>query len=170
MHTAYLALGTNLGDRAENLRRALVALGECFDVTAVSPTYETEPAYQLDQPRFYNQCCRARTALSSRDALAQLNQSESVLGRVPGIRFGPRLIDLDLLFYDDLVLESPELTLPHPLMHERAFVLVPLNDIAPDVVHPKLGLSVRQLLDQLSDAEKREVRPLASASDTDGSA
>ena len=165
-HTAHLALGTNVGDRAENLRRALVALGECFEITAVSPIYETEPAYHLEQPRFYNQCCRAKTTSSSRDTLAQLKQSESALGRAPGIRFGPRVIDLDLLFYDDLDLTSPELILPHPLLHERAFVLVPLHDIAPEVVHPALGLSVRQLLEGLSEGEKRKVWPVGSVPDT----
>ena len=153
-------MGTNLGDRADNLRRALVELGGLFEVTAVSPTYETEPAYDLDQPRFFNQCSRAQTALSSRNALAQLKDAESALGRAPGARFGPRLIDLDLLFYDDLVIASPDLTVPHPLLHERPFVLVPLNDIAPDVVHPTLGISVRELLARLSDEEKRKVWPV----------
>ena len=157
-HSICLAMGTNLGDRAENLRRALVELGGCFEVTAVSPIYETEPAYHLDQARFLNQCCLARTGLSSRSTLVQLKHSESVLGRAPGIRFGPRLIDLDLLFYDDLVLTSPDLIVPHPLLHERAFVLAPLNDIAPEIVHPVLGVSGRELHERLLDREKRKVR------------
>ena len=156
-HAICLAMGTNLGDRAENLRRALVELDECFEVTAVSPIYETEPAYHLDQGLFLNQCCLATTALSSQNTLSQLKQYESDLGRAPGVRFGPRLIDLDLLFYDDLVLTSADLTVPHPLLHERAFVLVPLNDIAPELVHPALGVSVRQLLERLSEEEKRKV-------------
>ena len=164
--TAYLGLGTNLGDRAENLRRALVELGERFEVTAVSPTYETEPAYHLDQARFLNQCCLARTGLSSLNTLAQLKNCESVLGRTPGFRFGPRLIDLDLLFYDDLVLTSADLTVPHPLLHERAFVLVPLNDIAPELIHPALGVSVRQLLERLSDGEKSKVWAVGGAPGT----
>ena len=163
VHTAYFALGTNLGDRAENLRRAVAALRERFEITALSPTYETEPAYQLDQPRFYNQCGRATTALSSQDTLAHLKHAEATLGRVPGVRFGPRLIDLDLLFYDDLVLESDELQLPHPLLHERAFVLVPLNDIAPDLMHPTLSMTVGELLGQLPDAERRKVWPIQPA-------
>jgi 2-amino-4-hydroxy-6-hydroxymethyldihydropteridine diphosphokinase len=146
-----------LGDRAENLRRALVELEECFEVTAVSPIYETEPVYHLDQGRFLNQCCMAATALSSPNTLAQLKQCEATLGRTPGVRFGPRRIDLDLLFYDDLVLTSPDLTVPHPLLHERAFVLVPLNDIAPELVHPAIGVSVRELLDHLPDGEKSKV-------------
>ena len=160
VHTTYLALGTNLGDRAENLRKAMDALGEFFEVIAVSPVYETEPVYHLDQPRFYNQCCRATTTLSSQDALAHLKQTESQLGRTAGERFGPRLIDLDLLFFDDLVLETAELTVPHPLLHERAFVLVPLNDVATEVYHPTLGMTIGQLLGQLPEAERRKVWPI----------
>ena len=157
MPTVYLALGTNLGDRADNLRRALAALRDHFNLESVSPVYETEPAYVLDQPRFYNLACRAGTSLSARETLSQLKHLEAELGRQPTIRFGPRLIDLDLLLYDSLSLDSPDLTLPHPRLHERAFVLIPLADIAPDIVHPVLGLSIKQLLDQLSDDEKRKV-------------
>ena len=165
-HAICLAMGTNMGDRAENLRRSLVELGGCFELTAVSPIYETEPAYHLDQARFLNQCCLARTGLSSLNPLAQLKHSESALGRAPGVRFGPRLIDLDMLFYDDLVLTSPDLTVPHPLLHERAFVLVPLNDIAPEIVHPALGVSVRELYECLSDGEKRKVWAVGGAPGT----
>ena len=160
VHTTYLALGTNLGDRADNLRLALDALGSSFEVIAVSPIYETEPAYEVNQPKFYNQCCRATTTLSSQDTLAHLKQIEVALGRVAGERFGPRLIDLDLLFFDDLVIETPELTVPHPLLHERSFVLVPLNDVAPEVEHPTLGMSIRDLLRQLPEAERRKVWPI----------
>jgi 2-amino-4-hydroxy-6-hydroxymethyldihydropteridine diphosphokinase len=151
MPVVYLALGSNLGDRADNLRRALRALGDKLALETISPCYETEPVYVLDQPRFYNLVCRARTTLAPLDLLRFLKDLETALGREPGLRFGPRVIDLDILFYDDLVFDSPELTLPHPRLHERAFVLVPLADIAPGLVHPTLGLAISALRDKLGD-------------------
>src|SRR5437016_1649017 len=104
MALATLALGSNLGDRAENLRLARQALAPDFQLGVCSRLYETEPAYILDQPRYYNQVCQAGTALAPLDALRHLKSLEAQLGRVPSTRFGPRLIDLDLLFYDDQVL------------------------------------------------------------------
>ena len=159
MATVYLALGANLGDRADNLRCALTALSPAFTVNSVSPCYETEPAYVLDQPRFYNLVCRATTTLTPLDVLRALKQIESDLGRVPTVRYGPRVIDLDLLFYDDLILDLPGLTVPHPRMQERAFVLIPLADIAPELFHPKLGLTISALRDRL-ETELSTVRQL----------
>ncbi len=157
---AYIALGSNLGDRAANLRGALEALRAEMTVEAASPWYETEPAYVPDQPRFYNLVCRASTWLTPMDLFRTLKRLEAALGRQPGLRFGPRVIDLDLLFYDSLALDTPELILPHPRLHERAFVLVPLADLAPDLAHPVLGVTVSELLGRLSEAERKSVWPV----------
>jgi 2-amino-4-hydroxy-6-hydroxymethyldihydropteridine diphosphokinase len=160
MPTLYLALGTNLGDRADNLRRALAALPPAFRVQAISPVYETEPMYVAAQPNFLNLVARAQTGLLPHEALNALKLLENSLGRQASFRFGPRLIDLDILFYENIVLDSPDLTLPHPRLQERAFVLIPLNDIAPDLIHPKLKVPVKQLLTQLAEAERQKVSRL----------
>jgi 2-amino-4-hydroxy-6-hydroxymethyldihydropteridine diphosphokinase len=135
-HVVYLALGTNLGDRRENLSAAVRRLGAAVTVERMSSVYETEPAYVLDQPRFLNMALRGRTALAPTELLAFLKRVEHELGRAAGPRFGPRLIDLDILLYDDLALASAELTIPHPRMSERPFVLTPLAEIAPELTPP----------------------------------
>ena len=146
MPTTYLALGTNLGDRLANLRAAIDGLAPTVRVTRESPVYETPPWGVTDQPAFLNTVVEAETDLAPHALLEYLKGLETRLGRQPGVRYGPRLIDLDILFYDDLVLEAPSLVIPHPHLHERAFALVPLADLAPDLRHPVLGLVVRDLL------------------------
>jgi 2-amino-4-hydroxy-6-hydroxymethyldihydropteridine diphosphokinase len=144
-HTAYLALGSNLGDRLENLQNAKKAMAPNICVVDASPVYETPPWGILEQPAFLNQVVEVKTDLSPEALLKTLKRLESQLGRETGVRNGPRLIDLDILFYDDLVLEGEELIIPHPRMRGRGFVLVPLADLAPDLYHPKLNMTVLQL-------------------------
>jgi 2-amino-4-hydroxy-6-hydroxymethyldihydropteridine diphosphokinase len=148
-HIIYLALGTNLGERLDNLRTALSAFAPQIRIQEESRVYETEPWGYADQPAFLNMVVRAGTDLSPRDLLGRLKELEASLGRIPGFRNGPRLIDLDILFYDNLRLDIPGLVIPHPRLHERAFVLVPLADVAPDLLLPALGRSVAQIVETL---------------------
>jgi len=148
-HTVYIALGTNLGDRLANLHAALRSLPPAVTVTDESHVYETPPWGYEDQPAFLNMVVKAETDLEPESLLEYLKQLEMELGREQNFRWGPRLIDLDILFYDDRVLDSPPLVIPHPRLHERAFVLVPLADVAPDFVHPVLDRSISDLLSEV---------------------
>ena len=145
-HIVYLALGSNLDDRAANLKQAVAALTPQLDVKAKSKVYETPPWGYLDQPKFLNQVVKAKTYLEPEPLLKHLKRLEVALGRKESVPNGPRLIDLDILFFDDLVFKSPSLVIPHPRLHERAFVLVPLMDIDPELVHPVNRKSVREML------------------------
>jgi 2-amino-4-hydroxy-6-hydroxymethyldihydropteridine diphosphokinase len=144
-HIVYLALGANLGDRSASLRSAVERLRPGLAVEHMSSVYETEPAYLLDQPRFLNMALRGQTALDPRALLAFLKQIERSMGRVVGPRYGPRAIDLDILLYNSLALTTTDLTIPHPRMAERPFVLVPLAEIAPELVPPGWNRSISAL-------------------------
>jgi 2-amino-4-hydroxy-6-hydroxymethyldihydropteridine diphosphokinase len=144
-HIIYISLGSNLGDRLANLRNAMTNISPKVKTVAQSSVYETEPWGYSDQPSFLNQIIKANTDLAPFDLLAFFKEIEVSMGRQETFRFGPRLIDLDILFYDDLVLNTPKLTIPHPRIIERAFVLIPLVEIAPDLYHPVIGKTIQQL-------------------------
>ncbi len=148
-HTIGLALGANLGDRLAALRAARHALEPYVALDKVSPIYETQPAYVSDQPAFLNAVLMGSTALEPLPLLYTVKEIERALGRQPTYRYGPRAIDIDILFYDATRTHTAELTLPHPRLAERAFVLRPLADIAPDWVHPTTGSTARAMLDAL---------------------
>lgn len=142
----YLGLGSNLGDRERNLREAIHHLRRVVHVSAVSDLYETEPVGIKAQPWFLNAVLAATTRLAPMELLRACQAIERRLGRPDTSRSGPRTIDIDLLLYDDLVLDSAALTLPHPRLHERRFVLEPLAELAPELRHPRLKRTVRELL------------------------
>ncbi len=151
MPTAYIGIGSNLGDRAGHVAFAIGQLRAMPGVAHVrpSPTYETDPVGPIAQGRYLNAAAEVATALSPHDLAAALRRIETDAGREPPDvrqRWGPRVLDLDLLLYDRLVLDTPDLTVPHPRLHERWFVLKPLADLAPDAVHPVLGVTIATLL------------------------
>jgi 2-amino-4-hydroxy-6-hydroxymethyldihydropteridine diphosphokinase len=146
MSTAYIALGSNVGDRLDFLRKAKEALSRRVNILATSPVYETEPIGTVEKYKFLNAVLGVRTELSPQALLSLCLAVERENGRLRERKNAPRTLDLDLLLYDDLCIDMPDLTLPHPRMHERAFVLAPLADIAPEAPHPVLGISLRQLL------------------------
>jgi len=145
-HVVYLALGSNVGNRAANLKEAISALSPQMDVKARSKVYETPPWGYAEQDKFYNQVVKAITYVEPAPLLKHLKRLETALGRKPSFQYGPRLIDIDILFYDDLTMATPELIIPHPFAHERGFVLLPMMDLAPDLVHPLKERTVRDLL------------------------
>lgn len=151
----YLALGSNQGDRLEYLNQALKSCPPAVEVIEPSPVYETEPWGYEDQPDFLNQVVKAKTSLSPRELLDYLQGIEQDLGRKRTFRNAPRVIDLDILYYGDQVIDLEGLQIPHPGIPERDFVLVPLADIAPDLRSPRSGRMVREMLEDIDAADIR---------------
>lgn len=159
----YLSLGSNLGNRSKNLSTAIQMLEEVgFNVKKVSSLYETAPWPVRDkslnglkgvteQPDFLNLVLKGETKLSPEELLKEIKLVEKTMGRETSEKWGPRIIDIDILFYKKEIFDTPSLTIPHPQLHNRAFVLVPLKEIAPKLIHPLLKKTVQQMLDNLSD-------------------
>ena len=145
-HTVYLSLGSNLGNRSANLKEAISSLAPQMEVKKKSHVYETPPWGYTEQEKFLNQALMAKTYLDPEPLLKHLKRLEVALGRKASFRYGPRLIDIDIIFYDDIVLETPSLTIPHPQLPERGFVLLPMMDIAPDLIHPVNKKSIREMM------------------------
>lgn len=159
-HKIGLALGSNVGDRLAMLRQAKAALQPYMTITAASPVYETLPSYVTDQPLYLNAVLLGETVLEPQALLYTVRDVELEAGRQPTYRYGPRVLDIDILFYDDRQLHTTELILPHPRLAERSFVLRPLAAIAPDWVHPVTGQTAAAMLETLG-GQGQEGRILA---------
>ena len=150
---AYLGLGSNMGYRQHNLDKALELLSQKLRVEKISSVYDTEPIGNINQPHFLNLVCQIYTRLAPPELLALAKSIESKLGRTFDKYDAPRPIDIDILFYDDLVIETPKLVIPHPRLAERAFVLVPLDEITPGLVHPVAGKTIKELLGEVTEVQ-----------------
>ncbi len=153
MPTAYIGIGSNLGNREENCEKSIQLIEEYsgIKVTKHSSMSETEPWGIKDQPKFINMAIEIVTDLEPEALLSLLKKIEKASGRTPEVKWGPRVIDLDILFYDDLVLKTPGLEIPHPEICKRDFVLKPLKEIAPDKVHPVLKKTIRELQHEMPE-------------------
>lgn len=149
--TAYIGLGSNLGDRKKHLQNALkmLEIADGINLSKISPFYETKPVGYTEQPQFLNCAAEITTNLTPYELLKTCLHIEEALKRIRTIHWGPRTVDLDILFYGDLVMDDETLTIPHPRIQEREFVLVPLIDIAPGLIHPKLHLTIEELYEKI---------------------
>lgn len=154
MFSAYIGIGSNLGDRIDNCLNALKAILEFSTINTVSSFYETEPVGRENQPKFINAVAKVSTSLSHHELLDSLKSIEREMGRKAGSKWSPRTIDLDVLFYENLVIESEDLTIPHKELHKRKFVLKPLCEIESDLEHPVLKQTVGSLLTDLNDGKE----------------
>ncbi len=150
----YLGLGSNIGNKEANVARAIQLLPDQVMVTEVSSIYESEPVGFKDQPWFVNAVCSAYTDLSAARLLDYLKHIENQMGRIMSFKDAPRVIDIDILFYEDQVIDTPDLTIPHPRIAERAFVLHPLSELNPLLFHPARARTVAQLLSALTEPER----------------
>ncbi len=145
----FLALGSNIGVRDEHLRKGLALLAGQLEIKEASSVYETEPWGYTEQPPFLNMVCKALTAMAPVELLAFCQQVERRIGRTPTFRYGPRVLDVDILAYGDQVIDTPALRVPHDNLADRAFVLVPLAEIATTWEHPESGKTARQMMEQV---------------------
>ena len=157
LHTVYVALGSNLGNQTVNIYQALDKLKTLGNVKKTGFLYRSKPMYYLNQPSFLNTACLMETSLSAEALLVQLKRIEKEIGRQENFRNGPRIIDLDIILYDDKQISTENLQIPHPRLHERAFVVKPLLDISPNLIHPQTKKTINCLYNELADESKREL-------------
>ena len=155
MAKIFLSLGSNLGNKEHNLQSAIKKLSEIIDIKKTSSIYQTEPTDYEEQPNFLNLVIEAETNLSPEELIKSTQKIQKELGtKEKAVRYGPRIIDIDILFYNDLIMKKENLTIPHPRLHERAFVLVPFAEIAPGWIHPSLKKSIVEIKQNLKDRKK----------------
>ena len=156
MAEAYIGVGTNIGNKNKNIKKAISLLEEKAKSVKISPVYETEPVGYKKQEWFLNCCAKIKTELSPLNLLRFLKSIERIMRRKKMVRFGPRIIDLDILFYNNKIINKRNLVIPHPRLHERLFVLEPLSKIAPGFVHPKLKKNILELRNKLKKRKNIE--------------